>query len=185
MTSRTFLPLDTSTNDVLTTSPPNTLEMSTTSTPAAKRRRIETANSTLRKPFRSPVIKPPGQGTSPAAETPVRARAGPAARSALGVGTPSKAAPRPREPGFVWSSSREEFEAKNAALEEEIASLRGSEESEDGKGVKERDELDGLMVKWRSAAQQAADELFETSKSRVQKYGSPRPYLIPHGCLPV
>lgn len=150
--------------------------MSNTSTPAAKRRRIETANSTLRKPFRSPVIKPPGQGASPTAETPVRPRAGPA-RNAVGSGTPSKVAPRARGPGFVWAERRGEFEAENAALEVEIARLRGAGEPE-SKGVEggderdELDELDGLMVKWRAAAQQAADELFETSKSRVQRYVS-------------
>jgi hypothetical protein len=30
--------------------------------------------------------------------------------------------------------------------------------------------LDGLIEKWKAAAQQAAEELYETSKSRVQKY---------------
>lgn len=98
----------------------------------------------------------------------MRPRAGPA-RNAAGLGTPSKFAPR-REPGFVWAERRAELEAKNAALEEEIARLRESES--EYKVEEERDELDGLMIKWRAAAQQAADELFETSKSRVQKYVS-------------
>ena len=99
----------------------------------------------------------------------MRPRADPA-RNAIGLGTSSKAAPR-REPGFVWAERREEFEAKNAALGKEIARLRESEDAKD-KGEESEDELDGLMVKWRAAAQQAADELFETSKSRVQKYVS-------------
>ncbi|KAK3309949.1 uncharacterized protein B0T15DRAFT_19161 [Chaetomium strumarium] len=51
--------------------------------PAAKRRRIETANATLRKPFRSPMISRQQNqfGTGSTLESPSTSRAGPAAVS--------------------------------------------------------------------------------------------------------
>lgn len=143
--------------------------------PAAKRRRVEAANATLRKPFRSPVVKAPARDTpavgtaepegepkAASVETPSR-KPHPATRKAPGLNPPSK---RKNEPNFTWSSSRrEELEEKNAALEKEIARLRAA-----GPAKSKRDELDDLIVKWRGAAQQAADELFEASRSRVERY---------------
>ncbi|SPO02117.1 uncharacterized protein DNG_04790 [Cephalotrichum gorgonifer] len=149
------------------------------STPAAKRRRIDAASATLRQPFRSPVVKrPPNDVTTPAAGSAARGGAilgtpGRTRMTALGQDTPSRAARGVRRPDFVWRERRAEFEAKNAALEDEIVRLRdgdgdGEVTVENGTGD---DELDGLIVKWRAAAQQAADELFETSRSRVQNMG--------------
>ena len=152
-------------------------------TPAAKRRRVEAANATLRQPFRSPVIRTPAPAndaptaaptitTDPAVtETPSRKR-GPhhfhsTARKAPAPSSPLKISSRV-EPTFVWSLRRAELEEKNAALEKEIARLR---DDDVGDGIESaQDELDALIVKWRGAAQQAADELFETSRSRVERY---------------
>lgn len=74
----------------------------------------------------------------------------------------------------MWTSRREEYEEKNAALERELARLRDAGPEKD-KGPESRDELDDLAVKWRGAAQKAADELFEMSRSRVERYGNTAP----------
>lgn len=144
-------------------------------TPAAKRRRVDSANATLRQPFRSPIIKAPAGDAPAAVPTARKSDAGPA-RKAARVDPPKAALGE--EPTFVWRERRGELEGKNAALEEEMARLRG----EEGGGGSERDELDGLVVKWRAAAQQAADELFEASRSRVERYGPRRPGVL-GGCL--
>lgn len=137
-------------------------------TPTAKRRRVDAANATLRQPFRSPIIRRPATDANP-----------PVAAENETLKTAVSARPSGRDPAsetgrpaFVWSLRREEFEAKNAALEEEIARLRRGDGEVTGSGRRDegRDELDELAVKWRAAAQQAADELFETSRSRVQRY---------------
>lgn len=157
-------------------------------TPAAKRRRVEAANATLRQPFRSPVVKAPAKGASGAGAGSAGSKGNPTAAS---VGIPSRKGditprrathqnPTPEasstkgEPTFVWTSRRDEFEEKNAALEREIARLR-EEESRDSKESETRDELDELIVKWRGAAQIAAEELFEASRSRVERYSNGAP----------
>ena len=83
----------------------------------------------------------------------------------------------------MWSSRRKELAERNAVLEMEIGRLRDRERG-DSKVSEARDELDGLTIKWRGAAQQAAEELFEASRSRVERYGDATPgYMLGDGCL--
>lgn len=82
----------------------------------------------------------------------------------------AKSPDKPKWSVFVWREHRAELAAQNQELEDRIAKL-GAETTpggptENGDG---HDELGALVETWRAAAQQAAGELYETSKMRVQR----------------
>lgn len=188
------------------------------SSPAAKRRRVDKATETLRKPFKSPLIRAPPTNSKPSEKSsPIAASASttrerglptPAGAAALPSrsgapppkrqGSPLKSELLPQEgtsksrgqapteelqANVSWKSKTglerfdeltakrdEEFaralEALKAAREEKARSRLATESSSTGR---REAKLQELMVKWREASQQAADELFDVAKERVAK----------------
>jgi len=192
--------------------------------PVSKRRRVELANATLRKPFKSPLISRPVEppeaenrpSTSPLTHsftsdstvskapsgneqqrpsgTPKR-RVDQKPKAVWDVATPPKEAHEIQEsyeashgvlptnktlshgngavPSFLWKEHHSQLETRNIELEREISRLRGDtlQQLESRHPTDNKDAaLDKLIVKWKAAARQAAEEVFEMSKSRVQKY---------------
>ncbi|KAF6833398.1 DNA repair protein dds20 mei5 [Colletotrichum plurivorum] len=191
------------------------------STPA-KRRRIDTANETLRKPFKSPGVvrgrnldtaRGTGQKSTPAeptnsAQDVVDPTSTPAAtRQSSALLTPAKqlskpahrpfSTPRPRRgvsqfPLRTTTPLANRLPRKTGPLttptgirvarevegREEIIRqaerIRGRGEAS-GAGTEETDqELVVLIDKWRAASRQAAEEVFEASRDRVQSMGGMR-----------
>ncbi|KAF6820770.1 DNA repair protein dds20 mei5 [Colletotrichum sojae] len=193
------------------------------STPA-KRRRIDTANETLRKPFKSPGVvrgrnldtaRETGQKFTPAeptnsAQDVVDPTSTPAAtRQSSALFTPAKqlskpahrpfSTPRPRR-GVSQSPLRtttplanrsprktgplttptgirvaREVEGREEIIRQAERIRGGGGGGASGAGSEETDkELVVLIDKWRAASRQAAEEVFEASRDRVQGMGGMR-----------
>lgn len=159
-------------------------------TPTSKRRRIESANATLRRPFRSPLVRGrsnasapapvPDPATTPERETtPLEERVASGAKRARSSETGSQSAGRGKGrdagteevPSFSWRERRREMEDENRRIEQEISRLENIDPVSNAASCKESPggELDGLFEKWKAAAQQAAEELYEASRLRVQR----------------
>ncbi|OLN82883.1 Swi5-dependent recombination DNA repair protein 1 [Colletotrichum chlorophyti] len=151
-------------------------------TPATKRRRIDVANETLRKPFKSPVVPDPGcidgaaasESRTPAdhgtARTPVRQLSTPTRRPFSVPRRQSAMLPSP-----LWGdgSSKKVRATRQAEGREEIIRqarrIQGKAE-----GVEPDGELEALIRKWKDASRLAAEEVFEGSRERVQAMGGLR-----------
>ncbi|KAF6841903.1 DNA repair protein dds20 mei5 [Colletotrichum musicola] len=184
------------------------------STPA-KRRRIDTANETLRKPFKSPGVvrgrnldtaRETGQKSTPAEPTnpaqgvvdPTRTPA--ATRQSSALLAPAKqlskpahrpfSTPRPRR-GVSKSPLRTTTPLANrlplktgplttptgirvAGEVEGREEIRQAERIRGGGSEEMDQELAVLIDKWRAASRQAAEEVFEASRDRVQSMGGMR-----------
>ncbi|KAK3945433.1 hypothetical protein QBC46DRAFT_433786 [Diplogelasinospora grovesii] len=197
------------------------------STPAAKRRRVEDANSTLRKPFRSPLINRPKPATAATADsdvgpvtstpsagqrdisrvpsTPSRLSSqltrGPAVTSNSLAFTPVRkaegsssssiktAAPSGRVGGGSSKSTsgsddllgrmnkaQKEMTAHLSEMQKELDLIRQAKRIEQSSqrkipGGEVDGELRELIEKWKQASRQAADELFELIRGRVDGMG--------------
>ncbi|KAH0444272.1 hypothetical protein CcaCcLH18_00497 [Colletotrichum camelliae] len=175
-------------------------------TPAAKRRRLDDASNTLRKPFKSPaVVRDRDAAAGDATASSPRADAvntnssstrcggsatGTAAqRSGIQLTTPAKQPSTPARRPFSLSRPQHGVSpsplrttgdgtptgirtARDAAGREEI--IRQAERIRGGRsgtGSETDEELVVLIAKWRAASRQAAEEVFEASKERVQSMG--------------
>lgn len=190
------------------------------STPAAKRRRVDAANVTLRKPFQSPMIRRPNaEGTPGTSNTPDAVGS---KRSIAENGTPQTPLPKakqrlgpsksyeealrhsPQPPSSpqlkrklslhqpfntgrqstkadggdddnpflaLVTAHKKEQEMVIKDLDQRLETVRQAKrieaQSKDGEEVDQ--ELKDLVVKWKSASRQAAEELFEMVKGRVAR----------------
>ncbi|KAF5492622.1 Swi5-dependent recombination DNA repair protein 1 [Colletotrichum siamense] len=175
-------------------------------TPAAKRRRLDDASNTLRKPFKSPAVvrdrdAAAGDATASSPRTDAvdtnssSTRCGGSAtgvtaqRSGIQLTTPAKQFSTPTRRPFSLSRPQRGVSpsplrttgdgtptgirtARDVAGREEI--IRQAERIRGGRsgaGSETDEELVVLIAKWRAASRQAAEEVFEASKERVQSMG--------------
>lgn len=166
--------------------------------PAAKRRRVDAANATLRKPFRSPMIRRPSESTPGQETTPSAPPSGPGATparptsSALFItptpATPTPAPPtglptrrlltktllaRPSRPGAGTEASPTKTipatsQEEDPAVQEQA--LKITRQIPPGQPVDA--ELKAATAKWRAAGRAAAEDLFELVKGRVEGMGA-------------
>ncbi|KAL0935296.1 uncharacterized protein CTRU02_209887 [Colletotrichum truncatum] len=182
-------------------------------TPAAKKRRLDTANEILRKPFKSPAVvvrdgghnaeAKDGTASTPPTETKSTQRGGsgvgtPARRnenqpsSAKQFSTPTRrpfSLSRPRQGASpsplrttplarksitdaVHNTTTKPIGMKSArAVEGREEIIRQAERICGRAGAETDEELVALIEKWRGASRQAAQEVFEASRERVQSMG--------------
>lgn len=163
--------------------------------PSAKRRRIDAANSTLKKPFRSPLLsRPPGSSTPapPAFALPTPSST---KTNSYALATPSKTsetptkhlAPTPRRTPvrrqlFATPSSADPelaaAQKKHTALLTEIRAIKESMETVTQAlaleaNPKGDEDLTASIRKWRLAARGAADTLFGIAGDKVNQLGGP------------
>lgn len=160
-------------------------------TPALKRRKL---NQAVNKPFRSPLKTPRDQtknaATAPqAAETPVKTNTDQQKKNATSI--------RAAHSSFRATPLRQRLNANtatesaplDAATEQEIQNLLKENRALESSLIKTRQdidalnqairlassdkdaELDALTIKWRSAARQAAEEVFATAKDKINRQG--------------
>lgn len=171
------------------------------STPQAKRRRLNDATTTLKKPFKSPFRTPlrPNIGSDPPSSdppdvgTPVRSSSyatplttlGPA-HSARPESKAALAAPAPAHPHFAKSlTSRPSFAtpsksspkatSSKPSLTRELMQLRNeiqilTQAHALATSTKDED-LQVLIDRWRTASRAAAEELFGSTRDRVNRMG--------------
>lgn len=168
-------------------------------TPAAKRRRIETASQTLSKPFRSPFKTPLKSDKAPAADSstsrPLKAKTtnsllshppktpslpGPssnrAPRAKKTFASPIAAAALNSDPDIApLLRQQRELEKELRDLKEEVDTVEQARKIEADSKKRDPDgEIDGelveLVVKWRGASRLAAEELFTKVSERVNRY---------------
>ncbi|GME24847.1 hypothetical protein GTA08_BOTSDO09915 [Neofusicoccum parvum] len=180
------------------------------STPSAKRRRLEDAQSALRKPFRSPFKTPSRKLEKPSAETTASSTAVPSplvqstlpdsstvlgptppdsssdstlrtlfkSRSSTTLSTPSKAPPFARRavaPDDPLVAAIRAEEQRQRQLSKQIKELRNELDMLDqaltiATSTKDAS-LEALARKWRDATRSAAEEVFATTKARVDGMG--------------
>ena len=169
------------------------------STPQAKRRRLNDATNTLKKPFKSPFRTPlrpsigsdppssdppdvntPAQSTSYTAPltTPGTARSVPAQPKAIPA-TPAPAPPRfvkplASRPSFSSRSPPKKISSK-PSLTRELVQLRNeiqilTQAQALATSTKDED-LQILIDRWRTASRAAAEELFGSTRDRVNRMG--------------
>lgn len=170
--------------------------------PAAKRRRVDAANATLRKPFRSPMIWRPSESTPGQEATPSAPRPGPApgatparpTSSALFT-TPTPATPTPAPPTGLPTRrlltktplSRPPRPGTNTTTDASPTKTNPPQEAPEDPAVQEQAqkitrqtppgqpvdaELKAATAKWRAAGRAAAEDLFELVKGRVEGMGA-------------
>lgn len=170
--------------------------------PAAKRRRVDAANATLRKPFRSPMIRRPSESTPGQEATPSAPRPGPApgatparpTSSALFT-TPTPATPTPAPPTGLPTRrlltktplSRPPRPGTNTTTDASPTKTNPPQEAPEDPAVQEQAqkitrqtppgqpvdaELKAATAKWRAAGRAAAEDLFELVKGRVERMGA-------------
>jgi Swi5-dependent recombination DNA repair protein 1 len=161
--------------------------------PASKRRRLDAARTTLRKPFKSPLVKRPGdpsrtafEGTkkafASASRSPgtlvVRAR-GTAVRGRTVDGSPAAKAvsekDRKHEILTLLSRRKKEIENQTRELRQRLDLVKQAHSIESASSRKRPDgevdaELRQLIQKWKKASCSAASELFDLIKERVERY---------------
>ncbi|KUJ08814.1 uncharacterized protein LY89DRAFT_788713 [Mollisia scopiformis] len=159
------------------------------STPAAKRRRIETASQTLSKPFRSP-FKTPLKSASPSTSSvpltskttnsllshPPKTSSLPAPRAKKTYTSPVAAAALNADPDIApLLRAQRELERELRELKEEVDTAEQARKIE---AESKEGEVDGELVvligKWRGASRLAAEELFGKVSERVNRMGGPR-----------
>jgi hypothetical protein len=168
------------------------------STPAAKRRRIDAATSTLSKPFRSP-FKSPVKAQSPSNSTQPSIPGTLDASFVLSEKTPNLAVspamtPRPRLGGKKTVSpsasvtaqlnsdpeiaqllrTQRELERELREIKEQLDTAEQARKIErESRKLKANGEIDGelivLIEKWKGASRQAAEELFAKVRDRVNR----------------
>ncbi|ESZ99035.1 hypothetical protein SBOR_0569 [Sclerotinia borealis F-4128] len=174
------------------------------STPAAKRRRMEAAN-TLQKPFRSPfktpfkspLIKAPNTRASTAAaavSTPLSSKTSSsypvvsipspstATRTKRSFTSPVSAAVLNADPDIApLLKEQRELEKQLREVKEELDMAEQAKKIEKDSKNKDKDgsgEIDGELVelceKWKGASRLAAEELFGKVRDRVNRMGGPR-----------
>lgn len=170
--------------------------------PAAKRRRVDAANATLQKPFRSPMIRRPSESTPGQEATPSAPRPGPApgatparpTSSALFT-TPTPATPTPAPPTGLPTRrlltktplSRPPRPGTNTTTDASPTKTNPPQEAPEDPAVQEQAqkitrqtppgqpvdaELKAATAKWRAAGRAAAEDLFELVKGRVEGMGA-------------
>ncbi|KAK0753864.1 hypothetical protein B0T18DRAFT_477128 [Schizothecium vesticola] len=170
--------------------------------PAAKRRRVDAANATLRKPFRSPMIRGPSASTPGQETTPCSApRPGPGpgatpsrpTSSAL-FPTPTPATPtsittntglptrrlltRPSRPGT--GTGTDASPTKTSTIPQQEQGTEDPAVQEQARKITTQTppdqpvdaELKAATAKWRAAGRAAAEDLFELVKGRVEGMGA-------------
>ena len=184
---------------------PNASLQITMSTPQAKRRRLNDASDTLRKPFKSPFRTPlkPNIGSDPPSSDPpeistpaqsasyahsttaptaaLSAHGQPKAVAAAVATTPALAQPRfvkplaPRQSTSTPSRPSSKKSLSKPSLTRELVQLRSeiqilSQAQALASSTKDED-LQVLIDKWRAASRAAAEELFGTTRDRVNRMG--------------
>ena len=184
---------------------PNASLQITMSTPQAKRRRLNDASDTLRKPFKSPFRTPlkPNIGSDPPSSDPpeistpaqpasyahsttaptaaLSAHGQPKAVAAAVATTPALAQPRfvkplaPRPSTSTPARSSSKKPLSKPSLTRELVQLRSeiqilSQAQALASSTKDED-LQVLIDKWRAASRAAAEELFGTTRDRVNRMG--------------
>lgn len=170
--------------------------------PAAKRRRVDAANATLRKPFRSPMIRRPSESTPGQESTPSAPRPGPApgatparpTSSALFT-TPTPATPTPAPPTGLPTRrlltktplSKPPRPGTNTTTDVSPTKTNPPQEAPEDPAVQEQAqkitrqtppgqpvdaELKAATAKWRAAGRAAVEDLFELVKGRVEGMGA-------------
>lgn len=169
--------------------------------PAAKRRRVDAANATLRKPFRSPMIRRPSESTPGQETTPSALPSGPGATPARPTSsalftTPTPATPtpapltglptrrlltktplsRPSRPG-PGSTAADASPTKNNPPQEAPEDPAIIEQAlkitrQTPPGQPVDAELKQATAKWRAAGRAAAEDLFGLVKGRVEGMGA-------------
>lgn len=155
-----------------------------TPTPSAKRRRVDLASSTLKRPFRSPLLtRPPGSAPPPAFALATPTRAGPDE-------TPTKAVPRTlptprrtpqRRPLFAAAHTDPELAAaqkRHTALLNDVRAARTRLETvAQARALEAKPERDERLAadvrKWRAAARDAAETLFGIAGDKINRMGGP------------
>ncbi|KAL3423510.1 DNA repair protein dds20 mei5 [Phlyctema vagabunda] len=162
-------------------------------TPAAKRRRIDTASQTLSKPFRSPFkppLKPANEGASSHLSTPLKKVSRPSTATSSSTATSVAALRTPRSTGArqktrisnddpdiapLLKQQRElEKELRAVKQEMEVVEQAGKIEVKCGPEDEIDAELKELVVKWKAASRLAAEEMFGGVRDRVNRMGGPR-----------
>ncbi|KAF1914413.1 hypothetical protein BDU57DRAFT_588730 [Ampelomyces quisqualis] len=147
------------------------------STPQAKRRRLNEAAKTLNKPFKSPFRTPlrPGFGSDPPSSDPPELHA-PAAPTSLAPLQPPVSKPLATRPSFSTPSRTQPKRASTKpALTREIMQLRNEmqilSQAHTLATTTKDDDLVLLIDKWRTVSRTVAEELFATTRDKVNRMG--------------
>lgn len=162
-----------------------------------KRRRLDATSSTLSKPFKSPLRRPPAtpEAAAPYAPTkqeehrssttttcaqstpdtiPTSHTTLPAAASTL-ASTPASTSKRKRTTFLPADPTLLHLEKQQRLLQAHLSSLRSDLDTAQQalrlESSTQDAELEALVAKWRGVAQSAADEVFEGARERVARMG--------------
>ncbi|KAF3036366.1 hypothetical protein E8E11_003569 [Didymella keratinophila] len=171
------------------------------STPQAKRRRLNDATNTLKKPFKSPFRTPlrPNIGSDPLSSDPpdvsTSAQSAPYATPSIVPATPTSASAPPKAVVTTPAASQPRFTRPVAArtrfstpsrpatkktpskpsLTRELMQLRNEiqilTQAEALATSTKDDDLQVLIDRWRTASRAAAEELFGSTRDRVNRMG--------------
>ena len=160
-----------------------------------KRRKLDVANSTLAKPFRSPLRTSANNTASQAGETNERRPKQHHTDSATAL-TPHQLRSStayegntPLPPSPIVTTKQQDaalgnidaLQTEYSALARKMTSLRQSlDTAQQALQIETTDkssDINSLIVKWRSVVQDSAEELFEDAKQRVEKEGGVQSWL--------
>jgi len=137
----------------------------------AKRRRLESTQITLNKPFRSP-LRTTGTRTALSDGSDISIRG--ATLSIKPALAPHHASPA-KASNSSLASLPDEGQNQNAVLARKLAKLRQSldiaEQALQIVASCQDDQLEALTAKWKSVARDAADDLFVETKARIDDMG--------------
>ncbi len=160
-----------------------------------KRRKLDAANSTLAKPFRSPLRTSANNTATQAGATneqrpnqhhidSVAAVTPHQLRSSTAYEGDTQSPPSPAvtlKQQDVALSNVDALRTEYSALARKLTSLRQSlDTAEQALQIETTDkssDINSLIVKWRSVVQDTAEELFEDAKQRVEKEGGVQSWL--------
>ncbi|PLN80665.1 hypothetical protein BDW42DRAFT_201207 [Aspergillus taichungensis] len=158
-----------------------------------KRRRLDVTPSTLSKPFKSPLRRPPATSETAAPHTPTKheehlpSTTTPRAQSTpdtfpsshtttpTATSTPASISKRKRTSLLPADPTLLHLQKQQRSLQAHLFSLRSDLDTAQQalrlESSTQDAELEGLVAKWRGVAQSAAEEVFEGARERVARMG--------------
>ena len=158
-----------------------------------KRRRLDATSSTLSKPFKSPLRRPPATPEAAAPHAPTKHEEHPSSTttpraqstpdtiptshttSPAAASTPVSTSKRKRSTLLPADPTLLHLEKQQRLLQAHLSSLRSDLDTAQQalrlESSTQDAELETLVAKWRGVAQSAADEVFEGARERVARMG--------------